>query len=117
MNTCYIGRSSRPAGLLSCGLLDGLQVRLRRPYLREAPAGFGLERLATAFMNNPGKAPRSKTVAEGIPEGFHPTASARVAPVGTGAVESWHTYLSGYSLTGNGLLMESGQNKGPGSLY
>ena len=28
-----------------------LQVRLRRPYLRKAPAGFGL---ATAFMNNPG---------------------------------------------------------------
>jgi hypothetical protein len=24
--------------------------------LREAPAGFGLERLATAFMNNPGQA-------------------------------------------------------------
>jgi hypothetical protein len=23
--------------------------------LREAPAGFGLERLATAFMNNPGQ--------------------------------------------------------------
>ncbi len=23
-------------------------------HLREAPAGFGLERLATAFMNNPG---------------------------------------------------------------
>jgi len=54
MNTCYIVRSSRPAGLFSFGLLDGLRVRLRRPYLREAPAGFGLERLATAFMNNPG---------------------------------------------------------------
>jgi len=27
---------------------------LGRPYVREAPAGFGLERLATAFMNNPG---------------------------------------------------------------
>ena len=54
MNTCYVVRSSRPAGLFSFGLLDGLPVRLRRPYLREAPAGFGLERLATAFMNNPG---------------------------------------------------------------
>ncbi len=54
MNTCYAFRSSRPAGLLSLGLLDGLHVRLRRPYLREAPAGFGLECLATAFMNNPG---------------------------------------------------------------
>jgi len=54
MNTCYVVRSSRPAELFSFGLLDGLPVRLRRPYLREAPAGFGLERLATAFMNNPG---------------------------------------------------------------
>jgi hypothetical protein len=50
----WLVRFSRPAGLFSFGLLDGLHVRLRRPYLREAPAGFGLERLATAFMNNPG---------------------------------------------------------------
>lgn len=28
------------------------------------------------------EAPRSKIVAEGIPEGFHPAASARVATVG-----------------------------------
>jgi hypothetical protein len=28
------------------------------------------------------EAPRSKTAAEGIPEGFYPVASARVAPVG-----------------------------------
>ncbi len=54
MNTRYVVRSSRPAGLFSFGLLDGLPVRLRRLYLREAPAGFGLERLTTAFMNNPG---------------------------------------------------------------
>ena len=54
MNTYYVVRSSCPARLFSFGLLNGLQVRLRRPYLREAPAGFGLERLATAFMNNPG---------------------------------------------------------------
>jgi hypothetical protein len=54
MNTCYVVRSSCPAGLFSFGLLDGLQVRLRRPYSREAPAAFGLERLATAFMNSPG---------------------------------------------------------------
>ena len=54
MNTCYAVRYFRPAGLFSFGLLDGLPVRLRRPYLREAPAGFGLERLATASMNNPG---------------------------------------------------------------
>jgi hypothetical protein len=43
-----------PAGLFAFGLLDGLSVRLRRPHVREAPAGFGRERLATAFMNNPG---------------------------------------------------------------
>ena len=54
MNTCYVVRSSRPAGLFSFGLFDGLRVRLRRPYVREAQAGFGLERLATAFMNNSG---------------------------------------------------------------
>jgi hypothetical protein len=54
MNTCCVVRSSRPGGIFSFGLLDGLHVRLRRPYVRETPAGFGLERLATAFMNNPG---------------------------------------------------------------
>ena len=42
MNTCYVARSSRPAGLFMIGLLNGLQVRLRRPYLRETPEGFGL---------------------------------------------------------------------------
>ena len=26
---------------------------MRQPHLRDAPAGFGRERLATAFMNNP----------------------------------------------------------------
>jgi hypothetical protein len=54
MNAYYGSRSSRPAGLFSFGLLDGPQVRLRRPHLREAPAAFGLSRLPTAFMNNPG---------------------------------------------------------------
>jgi hypothetical protein len=54
MNTCSVVRFSRPTRLFSFDLLDGLHVRLRRPYLRKAPAGFGLERLATAFMNNPG---------------------------------------------------------------
>ena len=34
--------------------MTGSAVRLRRPYKRAAPAGFGLERLATAFMNHPG---------------------------------------------------------------
>jgi hypothetical protein len=54
MNTYYDNRFSRPARLFSFGLLDVLLVRLRRPHLREATAGFGLGRLATAFMNNPG---------------------------------------------------------------
>jgi hypothetical protein len=54
MTTCYVVRSSRPTGLFSFDFLDGLSVRLRRPHLREAPAGFGLEHLATAFMYNPG---------------------------------------------------------------
>jgi hypothetical protein len=43
-----------PAGLFPFGLFNGLPVRLRRPYLREATGGFGLDRLATSFMNNPG---------------------------------------------------------------
>ena len=54
MNTCFVVRFPHPAWLFSFGLLDGLRVRLRWPCLREAPAGFGLERLATTFMNNLG---------------------------------------------------------------
>ena len=68
MNACCGSRSSRPAGLFSFVLLDGLKVRLRRPHLREAHGmgrvlvrlgggwngGFGLSCLATTFMNNPG---------------------------------------------------------------
>ena len=54
MNTYSGSRSSRPAVLFSFGFLDGLQVRLRQPHLREAPAGFGLNCLVTIFMNNPG---------------------------------------------------------------
>jgi len=54
MNICYVVRSSRAAALFSFGFLDVRHVGIRRPYLREAPAGFGLERLATAFMNSPG---------------------------------------------------------------
>jgi ATP/maltotriose-dependent transcriptional regulator MalT len=42
-----------PRGTFLVQLLDGLQVRLRQPYVREAPAGFGRECLATAFMNTP----------------------------------------------------------------
>ncbi len=55
MNAYYVVRSSCPAGLFSLGLLNGLPVRLRWPRLREAPAGVGLERLVTAFMNSPGQ--------------------------------------------------------------
>jgi hypothetical protein len=41
----------------SLGFLDvPLRVRLRRFRLRAAAAGFGLARLATAFLNNPGYA-------------------------------------------------------------
>ena len=44
------------------GLLDGLQlIRLRRPRVRAITAGFGLERLATAFM---------KILASGMLSGF-----------------------------------------------
>ena len=53
MNTYYDSRSSRPAGLFSFSLLDSLSGCLCRLPLREAPAGVGLSRLATAFMNNP----------------------------------------------------------------
>jgi hypothetical protein len=53
MNTYYSGRSSRPAGLFSFGLLDGPQVRLRRPHLREAPAALRSQPLRDGFMNNP----------------------------------------------------------------
>jgi hypothetical protein len=55
MNAYYSGRSICPARLFSFGLRDGPQVRLRRPQLREAAAGFGLSRFATAFTNNPGQ--------------------------------------------------------------
>jgi hypothetical protein len=55
MNTYSGVRCSRPARLFSFGLLDVLQrVRLCRPHLREATAGVGLSRLATASMNHPG---------------------------------------------------------------
>jgi hypothetical protein len=57
MHICSGVRSSRPAWLFSFGLLNGLRVRLRRPRVREAPAGVGLERLATAFMSNRGSCP------------------------------------------------------------
>jgi hypothetical protein len=41
MNTYCVGRSSRPAGLFSLGLLDvPLWVRLRRPLFREASGGL-----------------------------------------------------------------------------
>jgi hypothetical protein len=54
MNPCSGVRSSRPARLFSFGLLNALQVRLRRSYVRAALAGFPLERLVIAFMNSQG---------------------------------------------------------------
>lgn len=45
MNTYYVVRSSRPAELFSIGLLDGLQVRLRQPHLRDILMGSGLASL------------------------------------------------------------------------
>ncbi len=49
MSTCSLVRSSRLVGLFLFGLLDGLHIGPFRLYLREASAGFGFERLATAF--------------------------------------------------------------------
>jgi hypothetical protein len=55
LETALLCRPSfSPRGTFLVQLLDGLQVRLRQPYVREAPAGFGREYLATAFMNMPG---------------------------------------------------------------
>ena len=54
MNACSGVRSSRPVRPFSFGFLHGLRVHLRRPHVREASAGFHLERLATAFMKSPG---------------------------------------------------------------
>ena len=65
MNTCCNVRSSRPAGPFSFGLLDRLQICLRRPHLRETPAGFGLWRFATAFTNNPGWARAGEVAVSG----------------------------------------------------
>ena len=51
----YCGiRYSRPAGLFSLGRLNVSRIRLRRSRLREAPADFGLECLATVCMSHPG---------------------------------------------------------------
>jgi len=69
MNTCRIVRSSRPVGLFSFGLLDGPSRTPRRPYLREAPDGFGLEHLATALMNSPGS--RGRIAWAGTVISFH----------------------------------------------
>jgi hypothetical protein len=53
MNTCCSSRSHRLTRLFSFGFLDGPQVRLCRPHLREDTTGFGLSHFATIFMNNP----------------------------------------------------------------
>lgn len=57
MSDCSVVRCSRPARRFSFGLLDGLSGHLCRPRFREAPAGFGLERLATTFVNKAGSCP------------------------------------------------------------
>ena len=54
MNTCYRARFFCPAGLFPFGLLDGLPVRLCRPYLREASVGLGFGHLAMVSIKNPG---------------------------------------------------------------
>jgi hypothetical protein len=55
MNVYCGSRSSGPASLFSLRHLDGLQgVRLCRPRLREVSVGFGLDRLVTTFLKNPG---------------------------------------------------------------
>lgn len=54
MDTYYDSRSSCPAKLFSFSLLDSLPGGLCRLHLREVPAGGGLSRLVTAFINNPG---------------------------------------------------------------
>jgi hypothetical protein len=66
MNAYCGGRSSCPARLFSLGLLDGPQVRLRHPHLREATAGVGLSRLATAFMTNPGSVIKNGSAGTGM---------------------------------------------------
>ena len=58
MNACYTVLSdylTRPK-LLSFRLLDGLSLHRHRPAY-EKPRDFGLERLATAFMNSLGYSP------------------------------------------------------------
>jgi hypothetical protein len=55
MNVYCGSRSSRPASLFSLGLLDGPQgMCLGRPCFREVSVGFGLDRLVTTFIKNPG---------------------------------------------------------------
>jgi hypothetical protein len=54
MNTYYTVRTSHPSRLFSFALLDGLPHTSIRLICEQPPAGFGLEHLATVFMNNPG---------------------------------------------------------------
>jgi hypothetical protein len=54
MSVCG-SRSLCPESLFSLGLLNGPPgARLRRPRVREASVGFGLDCLVTTFMKNPG---------------------------------------------------------------
>ncbi len=55
MNLYCGSRSFGPASLFLLGLLDGLQgAHLCRRRVREVSVGFGLGRLVTTFMKNPG---------------------------------------------------------------
>ena len=64
MNTCYSGRSSRPARLFSFDLLDGPQGRLCRPHLREATAGLRAQPLRDGIHKESGL--ESTRMAKGV---------------------------------------------------
>jgi hypothetical protein len=55
MNVYCGSRSFRPECPFSLELPDGPPgARLRRPRVQEVSVGFGLDRLVTTFMKNPG---------------------------------------------------------------
>lgn len=105
--------SSRPFHVRR--LLDGLRVRQRQPYLREAQADGGLERLATASMKRSGVTSFVTTIAPmiigtGLPSRNNMTdtkhrtliapATGYSLPKGRGVHQdaerpSWHTKLVG----------------------
>jgi hypothetical protein len=107
MNTCSGVRSCLPARLFSFSrpaasparrraqtwrslvitpcALDELQIRLRRPYVREASAGFRLERLATTSINNPANLSDPRLSARNLDPA---NAAAYAACSGEGAVSA-----------------------------